>query len=88
MSTVPPLVEARTAALQFRLPRSPLGPVAVAPSAAAALVDGPDVRLGEPGPVALQVERVDVAVLAVYGPRDAAPGSESRGTVGPAHVLR
>ena len=74
MSTAP-LVEARTAALELRLPRSPIGPVAVAP-AAAALVDGPDVRLGEPCPVALHVGRVDVAVLAVDGARDAAVGSE------------
>ena len=75
MSTAP-LVEARTAALQFRLPRSPLGPIAIAPTAPAALVDGPDVRLGEPGPVSLHVGRVDVAVLAVDGARDAAVGPE------------
>ena len=81
MLTVP-LLEART---QSRLPRSPLGSAAVSVSAAAALVDGADVRLGESGAVALhQVDRVDVAVLAFAdGPRDAALGSKSRGAVGP-----
>ena len=74
MSTAP-LVEARTTAHQFRLPRIPLGPSTAV--SAAALVDGADVRLGESGPVSLHhVNRIDVPVLALDGPRDAAVGSE------------
>ena len=69
------LVEARTTAHQFCLPRFPLRPAASV--SAAALVDGANVRLGESGPVALHhVNRIDVPVLALDSPRDAAVGSK------------